>query len=99
MSIRPIPYAPACSFSAAISSSSGSSSPSSDIGTPCSKPTTTSVGAGALAGEPVSAYASSGGATHGSSSIPASIERPKRFSSIEYGEACLASTGIPCASA
>ena len=54
---------------------------------PCSKPITTSVGAGALAGSLVSAYGSSGGAFQGSSSTPASIARPKRFSSIEYGDA------------
>src|SRR5947208_3398407 len=47
MSIRPMAYAPACTFKAAISSASGSSSPSSDTGTPASKPTTTSRGAGA----------------------------------------------------
>ena len=34
MSIRPIPYAPARPFSCAISSASGSSSPSSETGTP-----------------------------------------------------------------
>ena len=35
------------------------------------------------AGDVVSANAPSGGATHGSSSMPASIARPKRLSSIE----------------
>ena len=30
---------------------------------------------------------------------PASIARPKRFSSIEYGAACVAWTGIPLSSA
>ncbi len=34
----------------------------------------------------MSAYGSSGGAFQGSSRIPASIARPKRFSSIEYGD-------------
>ena len=50
-------------------------------------------------GDDVSANASSGGATHGSSSMPASIARPKRLSSIEYGDSCFASTGMPRASA
>ena len=99
MSIRPIPYGPACAFSSATSSCSGSASPSSATGRPSSKATTTSTGAGAAAGEPVSAKASSGGAAHGSSRIPHSIERPTRLSSIEYGEDCFASTGIPRASA
>ena len=63
-------------------------------GTPASKPITTSTGAGAV-GSAVSAYGSSGGAVHGSSRMPASIARPNRFSSIENGEACFASTGIP----
>ena len=53
---------------------------------PFSKPTTISIGAGALAGSEVSAYGSSGGAFHGSSRTPASIARPKRFSSIENGD-------------
>ena len=43
----------------------------------------------------MSAYGSSGGAAHGSSSTPASIARPKRFSSIENGDACVATTGMP----
>ena len=86
-------------LSVAISSASDSSSPSSDTGTPASNPITTSCGAGACAADDVSANASSGGATHGSSSIPASIARPKRLSSIEYGDSCFASTGIPRASA
>ena len=85
MSIRPIPYAPACSFSRAISSCSGSASPSSETGSPASKPITTSTGSGALFGSDVSRYGSSGGASHGSSRIPASIERPNRFSSNENG--------------
>ena len=37
----------------------------------------------------MSAYGSSGGAFHGSSRTPASIERPKRFSSIENGDAAV----------
>ena len=44
--------------------------------------------------EDVSAKASSGGPTHGSSSIPASIARPKRLSSTEKGESGFASTGM-----
>ena len=60
---------------------------------------TTSNGAGAGADRAVSAYGSSGGAAHGSSSTPASIARPKRFSSIENGDACVALTGMPLASA
>ena len=64
---------------------------------PASKRIVTSTGSGAVAGSAVSAYGSSGGATHGSSSAPASIARPKRFSSIENGDACVATTGIPLA--
>ena len=47
----------------------------------------------------MSAYGSSGGAAHGSSSTPASIARPNRFSSIENGDAWVAWTGMPLASA
>src|SRR5438067_7667812 len=99
MSMRPTPYAPAISLSAVTSACSGSSSPSSDTGSPSSKPITISHGAGADDGDDVSANASSGGAAHGSSSTPHSIERPTRLSSMEYGEDFFASTGIPRASA
>ena len=70
-----------------------------ETGSPCSNPITISTGSGAVAGSEVSAYGSSGGAVHGSSSMPASIERPNRFSSIEYGEAAVCVIGIPLASA
>ena len=63
------------------------------------KPIVTSTGSGAEDGSLVSAYGSSGGAAQGSSSTPASIARPKRFSSIENGAAWVAWTGIPLSSA
>ena len=75
------------SFSAAISSASGSSSPSSETGRPCSKPIDDLLRRGRGRRARRSARTrSSGGAAHGSSSIPASIARPNRFSSIENGE-------------
>src|SRR5262245_24567254 len=99
MSIRPIPYAPASRFTRAISSASASSSASTVIGMPCLNPMTIWSGGGAAAGSEVNAYGSSGGAFQGSSSTPASIARPKRFSSIENGDAAVWTTGMPCASA
>ena len=60
---------------------------------------TSSEGAGASSGCAVSSKGSSGGAIHGSSRIPASIERPRRFASIEYGEATVCATGMPRSSA
>ncbi len=50
-------------------------------------------------GSSVHANASSGGAFHGSSSTPASIERPHRLASIEYGFAAECAIGISCSRA
>jgi hypothetical protein len=52
-----------------------------------------------LSGSEVKRYGSSGGASHGSSRIPASIERPNRFSSNENGELFVTVIGMPLASA
>ena len=87
MSIRPIPYAPAWRFSAAISSCERERlaverdrQPALEADHDLDRL------AARVSGSEVSRYGSSGGASHGSSRIPASIERPNRFSSIENGE-------------
>ena len=47
-------------------------------------------------GSCVHSYTSRGGSSHGFSSTPASIERPHKFSSVEYGDCDVAGTSMPC---
>ena len=72
--------------------------PSIETGRPASKPMTTSrASSGASSGSTVIDQAPLGAWFHGSSSTPHSMARPHTFSSIEYGDALVASTGMPCA--
>ena len=85
MSTRPKPASPPARLSAATTPASPTSSPSTAAGTPASKLTTISRVPLAVAGETVHSKASSGGCRQGSSSTPASMVRPHRFWSTEYG--------------
>ncbi len=71
--------------------------PSTETGTPCSKPTTTSRASDALT--VVMLHTPSGGRAHGSSISPHSMARPQRLSSMEYSFSLVASTGMSWASA
>ena len=67
---------------------------------PSRKPITSSFArAGASSGSAVHWKTSRGGAPHGSSRTPASMERPQRFSSTLYGLVFVTGTGIPRARA
>ena len=78
-----------------MSSTMPMATPSSATGLPFSKLTTTVCGSsGASATDLTNWKASSGGATHGSSSTPHSLLRPHMFSSIEYGLFLVRFTGM-----
>ena len=85
--------------SARITDGRSAASPSSATGNPRSKATTISAGSDGRASiGAVLANASSGGATHGSSSGPHSAVLPQRFSSTEY-ELTIEASGMPHSSA
>src|SRR5438094_894407 len=95
--MRPTPLSPPMRFRAVTISSGSVALPSMDTGKPCLKPISTYAGSsGQRRGSLVHAYTSPGGSVHGSSSTPASIERPHKFSSVEYGDCDVAGTSMPC---
>ena len=92
MSRRPKPRLPATAPNREMTSYGDSDAPSSETGTPDSKPTTTSTGVVSVTR--VSVYTSSGGGAQGSSISPHSIALPHRLSSIEYSFSFVTVMGI-----